>query len=500
MKVKDFLNKLDIINTIHSIPLEAKIKGISDNSMNVDHHYIFVAIKGVQSDGHNYIGDAIKKGARIIIGENELTDVSVPYIQVKDSRKALGYISKEFYGNPSQDKTVIGITGTNGKTTTSYFIKNILEKNQKSCTLIGTIEYIINGETVKSLNTTPSSLILQELISKSRDDVVIIEVSSHGLAQSRVEGLEFDICLFTNLEPEHLDYHESMENYFKVKMTLFNYLKEDGHAIINTDNEWGMKAAQHLQNKNKHVHAIGQEETNHLQLTEMDGKTATVHFTVNQKESYQISMPIPGIHNMYNAAFAFQTAACIGIDGPFICDAFTALKGINGRFEMTKLSNNATVVVDYAHTTDAISHCLTAAKHRGASSIIHIFGFRGDRDKAKRKEMLSLTSRLSDYYILTMDDLNSVEPMEMLETLEELHEQYGNENGIIIADRTMAIKWAMDHCSEGDWIVITGKGHETYQQNFLLGTQSDKETVDNLIDQQGMKQSYQPILKGMKRH
>ncbi|MFS0752828.1 UDP-N-acetylmuramoyl-L-alanyl-D-glutamate--2,6-diaminopimelate ligase [Oceanobacillus sp. 1P07AA] len=476
MKLKSLIEGINNTSKIDSETANLTITGIADSSVNVSQGYIFVAINGFNQDGHQFILKAIEKGACVIVGESEITGLTAPYIQVENSRKALGIIANKFYGNPSNQKLMIGITGTNGKTTTSYILKHLLESNGKSCSLIGTIENVINGQVKKSVNTTPSSLDLQRLIEESKDEVVIVEVSSHGLSQYRVQGITFDFCLFTNLEHEHLDYHPTMEDYFQTKMLLFDHLKEGGQAIVNTDNHWGKRLAKILQGKGINVNSIGQSSDNKVRLLYFNFKNSTI-FVEDCNDVKLIFSPMHGIHNMYNTLMACVSARLLGLSEDSIIESVSNFQGVEGRFEKIKLTNGATIVVDYAHTAEAILHCLTTAKRLGANRVIHIFGFRGDRDHTKRQEMLTVTSGTSDQYILTLDDLNSVPQSEMIETLENLNTLYGNEKGLVIPDRTLAIKWAIEHSNPEDWIIITGKGHETYQQNYRLQTESDKDTV-----------------------
>ncbi|WP_010650451.1 UDP-N-acetylmuramoyl-L-alanyl-D-glutamate--2,6-diaminopimelate ligase [Oceanobacillus massiliensis] len=476
MKLKNLLQEISTASKVNSETANLIIRGIADSSADVLHGYMFVAINGFNQDGHQFILEAIEKGACLIVGESEISDLTVPYIQVENSRKALGIIANKFYGNPSNQKLMIGITGTNGKTTTSYILKHILESNGKSCSLIGTIQNVINGRVKKSANTTPSSLDLHKLIAESKDEVVIVEVSSHGLSQHRVQGITFDFCLFTNLEHEHLDYHLSMEDYFQTKMLLFDHLKEAGQAIVNTDNHWGKRLAKVLQGKGINVNSIGQSTNNKVRILYFNVKNSTI-FLEDGDELNLIFSPMHGIHNMYNTLMAYVSARLVGLSEDSIIESVSNFQGVEGRFEKTKLSNGATIVVDYAHTAEAILNCLTTAKRYGAERVIHIFGFRGDRDQSKRQEMLTVTSGTSDQYILTLDDLNSVPQSEMIEMLDSLNNLYGNERGLIIPDRTLAIKWAIEHSNPDDWIIVTGKGQEIYQQNYRLQTNSDKDTV-----------------------
>ncbi|TWT09308.1 UDP-N-acetylmuramoyl-L-alanyl-D-glutamate--2,6-diaminopimelate ligase [Planomicrobium sp. CPCC 101079] len=483
MLLKRLINKLKIINEIEDGTLEQTVRGIAENSRKVQPGFVFVAISGYGNDGHDYIEHAIENGASFVIGEAKNLELPVPYIQVDDSRKALGLLAKNFYHNPSNAKLMIGITGTNGKTTTSYLLKQIFESTGKSCAIIGTIQNIVNGTVIKSANTTPNSLVAHQLLAESRDDVVIMEVSSHGLTQNRIEGLEFDYCLFTNLHHEHLDYHDSLSDYFQAKSRLFGHLKPTGTAIVSTDTIWGSQLVDLLQARGVRTYAVGESKTNGAGRLAFDVKNSMIQLN---EEGTEITIPSPlaGMHNMLNTLLAYSTSRIAGLPPESIVDALHQFKGVAGRFETFKIPNGATIVIDYAHTPDALLHVLTTAKQLAAKRIVHIFGFRGNRDLSKRKEMLLVSSELSDQYILTLDDLNSVALTDMVHNLDSLNDQFGNEKGLIVSDRTLAIKLAMEHSRSGDFIIITGKGHETFQQSYHLPTKSDQETVDYVLNSQ----------------
>lgn len=225
------------------------------------------------------------------------------------------------------------------------------------------------------------------------------------------------------------------------------------------------------------MHTLGQSESNQFQILDLNIKSATLVHVAEEKEIIEISSPMIGVHNMYNTIMAYITAKLLGIKKEFIIQAIQQFKGVKGRFEIISLHNRATVIVDYAHTADAIYHCLTTAKKYGAKRIIHIFGFRGDRDESKREGIIKVSTELSDQFILTVDDLNTVPLNEMMDILNQLNNDYGNNKGIVLPDRTEAIKWAIENSEQGDWIIITGKGHEQYKQSFRIPTHSDKETV-----------------------
>ncbi|WLR52919.1 UDP-N-acetylmuramoyl-L-alanyl-D-glutamate--2,6-diaminopimelate ligase [Bacillus tianshenii] len=452
------------------------IKGITANSLKVEEGFLFVAISGHAADGHDYIADAIQAGASLIVGEKDLA-LDVPYIRVSNSRKVLAKLASKFYGEPSRRKRMIGITGTNGKTTTSYMVKHILETAGYSCALFGSVKNIVNGQEFPSINTTPEPLELNRLLSESEDDFVIMEVSSHGISQHRIEGISFDYALFTNLDRDHLDYHKTMENYFETKCKLFDQLKEDGRAIIYAEDQWAKRLAEDLRAKGVATLSVGEEETNDIQLTHHFKSFKSIG-TLNRKgTNLTLALSIPGQHNICNASLAYIVANECGVEANEITASLKHLQHVPGRFELMKTTQGITVVVDYAHTASAIYHCLNTAKKSGARRIMHVFGYRGNRDTSKREEMLAVSSKLSDEYILTLDDLNHV-PKEIMEAeMNRLQRGCGHSNGTFCSDRTLAIKEALERAEEGDWVIITGKGNEPYQQDYALATKNDNETV-----------------------
>ncbi|WP_088074411.1 UDP-N-acetylmuramoyl-L-alanyl-D-glutamate--2,6-diaminopimelate ligase [Litchfieldia alkalitelluris] len=481
MKLIDVIRGLAINNDVGNNDNNVDVKGITDNSLHVKEGDLFVAIKGHKVNGHDYIDQVIEAGAAAIVGEEEHTELPIPYLQVNNSRKALGTLAKNYYMDPSAFKVMIGITGTNGKTTTSYILKHILEENGLSCTLIGTINNIVNGEVVSTTNTTPSSLVINELIFRSNDPVVIMEVSSHGIDQYRVEGISFDYCLFTNFTRDHLDYHLTIENYFQAKRKLFDQLKPNGLAVINTDDEWAKKLNQDLISKGKRTFTVGQSKNNDISFNNaISSNKKSINIT-EKEESYTVDFAMPGLHNFYNMLSACATSLQIINSTEAIIDSIKTFSGVKGRFEIIRNDNGSTFVVDYAHTSDGLLNILNTVNEFNPKGIIHIFGMRGNRDVAKYKDMLKISASMSTLYILTMDDLNLVSYQSMLRELEVLNEQFGNQKGIIIPDRTLAIKYAIENSAKDDWIIITGKGHEKYQQSYFVPTQSDMETIEHFI-------------------
>lgn len=474
MKLNQLLENIIGKDSLEQSFNHIEIKGISANSTEIGQNHLFIAISGYQQDGHDYINNAIEAGAIAVVGEKEINGLNVPYVRVSNSRLALAQIAKEFYQTSSKKHTIIGITGTNGKTTTSFMLKHILEDAGLSCSLFGTIHNVVNGQKLPSFNTTMDALELHRHLSICKDDVVIIEVSSHGLSQFRVEGIEFDYCLFTNLDHEHLDYHQDMDDYFSVKATLFNKLKTDGKAIINSYNSWGERLFRSLQCKRQNVFAMGEAGNNHLQIVRCKTGNPPMAVFTEGDEKYPLKMKILGIHNIYNAAMAFLTLRKFNIPGDEIIQSLQTFPGVPGRFEIFEHPNEATVVIDYAHTSDAFSRCLSSVRELGAKRIFHVFGFRGNRDESKRMGMLKKSYELSDRIILTLDDLNHLSYEEMVQILNELNR---SQKALIIPDRTLAIQYAGDNTDKDDWIIITGKGEEKYQQPYFLPTTCDEDTI-----------------------
>ncbi|MGG4491432.1 UDP-N-acetylmuramoyl-L-alanyl-D-glutamate--2,6-diaminopimelate ligase [Metabacillus idriensis] len=460
-----------------------EINGIEANSSKIHEGYLFVAITGYERDGHDYIQDAINRGAAAVVGEQDLSGLSVPYVRVENSRDTLANLAAYYYDFPSAKHIMVGITGTNGKTTTSFMLRHILEHAGYSCALFGTVHNVINGEVYDSKNTTPDSIELQRLLAKSNDDIVIMEVSSHGLAQKRLEGIEYDIGLFTNLAHEHLDYHDTIEEYFEVKQLLFSKLKKGGQAIVSTHDEWGEKLTDILNQRNIKVSTFGKTEKDDLIFNSKSNVHCSDFEVKEAGRQLHFSMTIPGLHNIYNASMAYLTGRKIGVESDKLIEAFQTFPGIPGRFEMYSHPSDATAVIDYAHTADAFSYCLKTARDCGAKRILHVFGFRGARDESKRDEMMEISSQMSDCTILTLDDLNGIDQNEMIEELENYRQRSGKEADLIVPDRTLAIKKAWEMAEAGDWLIVTGKGSEMYKEEYALPSKSDQETIALLMDQ-----------------
>ncbi|SFE54275.1 UDP-N-acetylmuramoyl-L-alanyl-D-glutamate--2,6-diaminopimelate ligase [Trichococcus pasteurii] len=455
---------------------EQIITGISDSSRDIADGMIFVAIAGFEQDGHDYIPHAIEQGAALIVGERDCPEaLPIPYLKVANSRQALGQLADKFYQHPSGRKHVIGITGTNGKTTTAFFLKHLLEQQGFSVSLIGTIYNEINGIQYPTPNTTPNAEKVHELIAASQDDFVVIEVSSHGLTQYRLEGVAFDYALFMNLQHDHLDYHKTMEAYFEAKAMLFDKLKPNGKAVVNTDDIWGLKLAQRLVAKGIAVITVGHQDDAVLSIKKMTNQVVTLAVS---GETSALDPHMPGEHNLYDIAMAGAVIQDLSYPLADVTEQMRSFAGVPGRYEFVHLKDGVHCIIDYAHTPEAVSSILTSMRRDGAERITHIFGFRGDRDASKRDEMIAASTGQSSRVILTTDDLNGI-PEEMMkqEYAAYQHKFAGMHKVDVMMDRTLAIQAAVNEAREGDWILVTGKGHEKYKTAYALPTSSDKETV-----------------------
>lgn len=464
----------------YSAPVSIEISGIQFHSAKVKKGDLFVAIPGLNVDGHDYIQDAIAAGAAAVIGERDLTGLPVPYYRVANSRLALAQIASQFYQHPSRRHTMIGITGTNGKTTTAHLLRHIIESAGISCSLFGTVSHQVNGVKLRSNQTTPDALQLQQWLDQSRDRAVVMEVSSHGIDQERVSGIDYDYTVFTNLSHEHLDYHETIYDYFLTKARLFQQLKQDGEAIVSSRCEWGKRLIDQLWTQHKTVYTYGENAGDHLQIVRVQTEYP-LKFDIREGDQYyEVSMPLPGIYNAWNTAAAWLTARRMGIDPGVIRHALTTFSGVPGRFECYPHPRGAQFIVDYAHTPDGFYHFLKTLHARKHNRIIHIFGFRGNRDRSKRQAMLQISAEWSDQIILTLDDLGGVDADSLLREFHKLADRFGKGRCMVIADRTKAIEYAWQRAEEDDLIAVTGKGRETYDQSFSLPAQSDPDTLQYL--------------------
>lgn len=468
MELTDLINNLNVIQVAGDVQRK-EISKIVYDSREVTSCSIFVAIRGFKTDGHNFIIDAINRGADAIILDNNsiipeeiFIHRNVTKILVKDSRIALAELSKGFYKDPSSKINLIGITGTNGKTTTSWLIKNILDYCGIKSGLIGTIANYIGEEKIQSKLTTPESsdlnyLFHQMIINQCKS--VVMEVSSHSLALNRTYGLNYKFAIFTNITIEHLDFHETFENYLEAKKILFDRLNEEAIAIINSDDE-NSKAM--IKDCNAKIISYGKSNSANYVLSDVNFDLNGTRFNLTyNNEIYKIQIPLIGEFNAYNATAAFIVCQQMGIEVEKIIEGLRNSKQVPGRFEVVG-SGNKKVIVDYSHTPDSLEKAILSLRNIiGNNKLITVFGCGGDRDKTKRPLMGKIASLLSDKVIVTSDNPRTEDPFAILD---DIVKGITKDNYSVIENREEAIKTAIETTPEGSAILIAGKGHEDYQE------------------------------------
>ncbi len=457
MKLEQLLQSIEPLEILGSTDVE--ITGIAYDSRKVQPGSLFVCIKGYQSDGHLYTKSAVERGAAAIVCQDEIGGVNVPVIRVKNSRKALSFLSAAWYGNPSSKMKMIGITGTNGKTTCTYLVKGILENCGYKVGLIGTNQNMIGAEVLKSERTTPESLELNELLYDMHEkgcNYVVMEVSSHSLYLDRVAEIHFDVGVLTNITQDHLDFHKTMDAYANAKALLFSRCDV---AVINKDDARYDLMAQ----KAGQVISYGITSDCDLKATDIEINRNGTSFRVHTKEeSYLSLLPIPGRFSVYNALAAIGVGMACGIPSGFMKLALKQQKGVKGRLEIVETGTDYTVIIDYAHAPDGLYNVLSTINEFKEQRVITLFGCGGDRDKTKRPIMGKIAGELSDYVIVTSDNPRTEDPFAILKDVEagvkETDCPYE-----VIENRIQAIRHGMDIARPGDILLLAGKGHETYQ-------------------------------------
>ena len=462
MKLKDLI----MILGNPEVNGEVEVSGIAYDSRRVAPGTLFVAIRGLVKDGHEFIPDAISRGASAIVVEESVeqlpvTNFQLPVLHVPDSRKALAQLSSHFYGEPSKKMKMVGITGTNGKTTTSYLLASILKKSGMKTGLIGTIDYWTGEGKRKAEKTTPESLDLQEILSEMRSSnlkAVVMEVSSHALAMKRTFGIEFETCLFTNLSRDHLDFHQTMEQYAQAKMILFEGLSKGKRAILNFDDTFSEEIRKKTKAEvttfgfKKGADFQGVHPSLHLEGTEMK--------VLWKRGEADLRSPLIGRPNLYNLLSAFTFGILEGFPVETVLEGIEGVREVPGRLEAIDVGQSFKVFVDYAHTPDALEKVLLALKELTGGRIIVLFGCGGDRDRGKRPMMARVGTTLAHFTILTSDNPRSEDPRAILK---EMEEGVVGRSFVMILDRREAIQRGIEMVEEGDVLLIAGKGHEGYQ-------------------------------------
>lgn len=482
MKLKRLIRELEY-KRLENVT-DCEIKGITCNSENIRPGYLFVAIQGCRYDGHSFVKEAIAKGAVALILEQDLPlKEKAARILVSDSQTALASACATFFGHPAKKLKVIGITGTNGKTTVSYLIEKILRSAGHLSGVIGTVNYKVGRNERPALNTTPQADLLQSLLQEivlSKSKYAIIEVSSHALAQRRVEGVSFSSAVFTNLTPEHLDYHKDLSEYFSCKASLFEGLPASSLAIVNADDPYGRRLIKKI---NSRLLTFGIERPAQIQAKDITLTLEQSRFkAVTPKGSIEITSPLIGRHNVYNILAAISAAFAENVDFAHIVSGVRELNAVCGRLERVERGQVFEVFIDYAHTEDALEKILQALRQLSKNRIILVFGCGGDRDKAKRPAMGKVATELSDVVIITSDNPRSEEPERIIcDILKGIDKK--KDNYQIVLDRFEAIGKAISLAGAKDTVVIAGKGHESVQI-FADRTIhfNDREAVEKVLD------------------
>ncbi|HHW57701.1 MAG TPA: UDP-N-acetylmuramoyl-L-alanyl-D-glutamate--2,6-diaminopimelate ligase [Clostridia bacterium] len=462
------------------------INGVCYDSRKAKNKYLFIAMKGFKTDGILYVEDAIKNGAIAIVTDREIGEYpGVTVVLVEDARVAMAKIASNFYNNPTSKLTLIGITGTNGKTSVTYMLKAILERQNNKVGLVGTIQNMIGDKVIPSIHTTPESVDLQELFGMMVSEgvkYVVMEVSSHSLALHRVDECEFDIAVFTNLSQDHLDFHQNMEEYAKTKSKLFKMAKRA--SVINIDDKY---ACMMIESSKAKVLTYGVKDFAYVMAKDIKNSLNGVRFKVQIEDKKEdISLKIPGLFNVYNALAAVTVADFLGIPLRSVREALSHVT-VKGRFEPVETGRDFYVFIDYAHTPDGIQNIMEALKEYKTGRKILLFGAGGDRDKTKRPLMGEVAGKYADFCILTSDNPRSENPREIILQIEEGIKKT-NCPYVVIENRKEAIRYALINAQKDDVIILAGKGHETYQ---IIGDKvipfDEREIVKEILSEGGNK-------------
>ena len=445
---------------VHADP-EMEIGGISYDSRTTKPGDLFVAVAGEKEDGSRFISQARANGAVCVVCGSAVCE-EIPCVVVPDCRRALAELSAVFFGNPGKELTLVGVTGTNGKTTMTYLIKRILEqKAGAKVGLIGTIHNMIGQEILPTERTTPESYELQRLLRQMADagcTHVVMEVSSHGLMLERVRGLQFAVALFTNLTQDHLDFHGTMENYCAAKAKLFG---QCDLAVYNQDDPW---AEQLLKDSACRRVSYGVNAVAELQATKVSLHSGHVSYVLRGEKEVLVRVAIPGIFSVYNSLAAIAVCWNLGVATDDCAAVLQNDSGAKGRMEVVPTPGKPyTVLIDYAHTPDALENVLRAVRAFAKGRTVAVFGCGGDRDRTKRPQMGSIAARLADFVVVTTDNPRTEEPMQIIDDILQGMRDAATPYAVK-ENRAAAIRWALTHAQTGDVIVLCGKGHEDYQE------------------------------------
>jgi UDP-N-acetylmuramoyl-L-alanyl-D-glutamate--2,6-diaminopimelate ligase len=468
MELKQLVADLDAASVEGA--LDREVTGVAYDSRRVTPGMVFVAIPGQKTDGHEFVDAAIDRGAAAIICErNGILAQRATKIKVPDVRLALAQVAASYYGNPSSRLKVVGVTGTNGKTTVSFMVKAILEAAGIKSGLMGTVHYEIGDRVIPAQRTTPESLEVQQMMSqmlRAGCQACVMEVSSHALEQKRVVGIDFDVAVFTNLTRDHLDFHRTMENYFMAKQKLFTALagrKKKTVAVINIDDDFGARLSGQT---NAEVElTYGLQTAARLRAAKIQLGHEESKFTVETPERhFPCRLPLIGRHNIYNALAATGAGLALGAEIVHLQAALNAITPVPGRLESVAAGQPFGVFVDYAHTDDALQNVLTTLREITKGRVLIAFGCGGNRDAGKRPRMGKIAAELADFAIITSDNPRKEQPEKIATQIEEGFCEVRRDRYRVELDRRRAIHEVIAEAKDGDSVLIAGKGHETYQE------------------------------------
>lgn len=481
MKLQDLLKHVDVVDIKGEDNID--VTGIFTDSRKSIEGSAFIALAGVQVDGHQYVDNALGLGAKIVIHQEEIdtTKAGITYIKVKDSADAAGKIATHWYGDPSSKLKLVGVTGTNGKTTTATLLYEMFRKLGYKAGLLSTVANYVDGKEYHATHTTPDPLSLNEMLAKMVDagcDYAFMEVSSHAIHQKRISGLRFEGGVFTNLTQDHLDYHKTMEEYLKAKKMFFDNLPGTAFALTNIDDKNGLVMLQNTKAK-KQTYSV-------RTLADFKAKILEKHFdgTAIEINGKELQVQFVGVFNVYNLLAVYGATVLLGQDSDKAMLILSTLKPVSGRFETIRSPEDFTAIVDYAHTPDALTNVLEAIHEvlNGKGRVITVVGCGGNRDKTKRPIMAREAVRLSDQVILTSDNPRYEEPQAIINDMADGLNSQQMKKTLLITEREQAIKTACTLAKAGDVILIAGKGHEDYQD--VKGVKhhfDDREVVRNIF-------------------
>lgn len=459
---------------------DVEVTDLAYDSREVCKGTLFFAIRGEQFDGHNFIQDAISKGANSCVVEKEQEIEEIPQLVVNDVRSVLSEVSACFLGYPSDKLNVVGITGTNGKTTSSFMLKNILDEADRKTGVVGTMGFFIEDKKGKMGNTTPESLLLHKIMKDmvdARTEICLMEVSSHGIKMGRIKDVNFNIGALTNISRDHLDFHHSMDDYVNTKLDFFRKLEPESYAVINMDESESRRFIDETEaicttygiNRDAQVKGM-------IDKVGADGFNLTITYEDNQ---YGFFSPLRGNYNAYNILLAFAVSKILGVSIEEIKAGVSTFRGVSGRAEKIETGSDINCIIDYAHTPDALFNIFSSEKKITRGKLICVFGAGGNRDRGKRKEMGKIAASLCDKIIVTSDNPRDEDPQSIID---DILQGIVEKDVDVEVEREKAIELSLSMAEPGDTVVIAGKGHEDYQE--IKGRRhhfSDKETAESYV-------------------